>query len=55
MAAAKELYEFAWHATREEGLLREEALHMTLIGTPNQTEAVKSNLENRSPVYRDRT
>ena len=55
VAAAKELHEFAWHATREEGLLREEALQMTLIGTPNQTEAVKSNLENRSPVYRART
>jgi enoyl-CoA hydratase/carnithine racemase len=55
VAAAKALYESAWHATREEGLLHEEILQRSLIGSPNQKEAVKSNLENRSPVYKDRT
>jgi enoyl-CoA hydratase/carnithine racemase len=55
VAAAKALYESAWHATSEEGLMREEILQRSLIGSFNQTEAVNSNLEKRSPVYTDRT
>ena len=55
VAAAKALYDSVWHATKEEGLLREEILQRSLMGSPNQVEAVKSNFEKRSPVYKDRT
>ncbi len=38
---------------QEEGLQLEAQLQATLIGRPNQIEAVKANLEGRSPEFRD--
>lgn len=55
IAAGKQLFESAWHSSPEEGLKLEEALQRTLIGTPNQIEAVKANFENREPEFRDRS
>ena len=40
---------------RKEGLLALEAkLQRSLIGQPNQAEAVRANLEKRAPKFRDR-
>jgi hypothetical protein len=33
--------------------LLEEQLQRSLIGKPNQVEAVKANLEKRAPVFKD--
>ncbi len=54
IVAGKKLMESTWHGTSEEGLLREEEIQKTLIGTPNQIEAVMSNFEKRDPNYRER-
>jgi len=37
----------------EEGLRLEESIQLTLIGKPNQIEAVQANLEKRAPVFKD--
>lgn len=49
----KQLLETAWHADAETGLKLEEKLQLSLIGTPNQTEAVKANFEKRDPKFSD--
>jgi enoyl-CoA hydratase/carnithine racemase len=49
----KQLLEEAWHADTETGLKLEEKLQRALIGTPNQTEAVRANFEKRDPRYED--
>lgn len=54
VAAAKELYETAWHAAPETGLRLEETLQKTLIGSENQIEAVSANFEKRMPVFKER-
>jgi len=54
VAACKQLFETAWHSTAEEGLKLEEKLQRTLIGSPNNVEAVMSNFEKREPNYKDR-
>lgn len=51
--AGKRLLEMSWHADERTGLELEASLQGTLIGTPNQVEAVKANLENRVPVFKD--
>jgi enoyl-CoA hydratase/carnithine racemase len=51
--AAKKLLQQSWQGTVAEGLLLEEQLQRSLIGKPNQVEAVKSNLEKRAPAYKD--
>jgi enoyl-CoA hydratase/carnithine racemase len=51
--AAKALLSEAYTAEPSAGLRREEALQRTLLGTPNQAEAVKANMEKRSPRFAD--
>ena len=51
--AAKKLLDEVWHGSRERGLLMESAVEMTLIGSPNQIEAVTANFEKRAPRFRD--
>ena len=54
VAAGKRLLDKAWHGDTKEGLLLEESLQRTLIGTPNQIEAVMANFEKRTPHFIDR-
>jgi len=54
IAAGKQLLESAWHSSAGEGLKLEETLQRSLISSPNQTEAVKANFENREPDFKDR-
>jgi enoyl-CoA hydratase/carnithine racemase len=42
--AAKKLYDSAWHAPVEEGLKLETELQVSLIGSPNQIEAVRAGI-----------
>ena len=51
--AAKQLLETAWRGDQATGLELEQRLQATLIGRPNQVEAVKANFENRAPKFRD--
>ncbi len=49
--AGKELYETAWHADERTGLELEEKLQLSLIGSPNQKEAIMANFEKRAPDF----
>jgi enoyl-CoA hydratase/carnithine racemase len=51
--AAKQLLTAAPLVGVDEGLLLEEKLQRTLIGRPNQVEAVQANLEKRDPKFDD--
>jgi enoyl-CoA hydratase/carnithine racemase len=51
--AAKRLFDGAFFGSLEEGLRLEEELQRSLIGRPNQIEAVKANVEKRAPRFRD--
>lgn len=51
--AAKKLLNAVWHGDSARGLLMESELEMTLIGTPNQLEAVSSNFTGQAPAYKD--
>jgi enoyl-CoA hydratase/carnithine racemase len=51
--AAKELLEGAEQGDVASGLLLEERLQRSLMGKPNQVEAVRANLEKRAPKFRD--
>lgn len=52
--AAKNLLEQAYLIDDEyEGLRLEEDLQRTLIGSPNQVEAVTANMQKRAPVFTD--
>ena len=51
--AAKRLLEGAWSGDVAEGLRLEEELQRSLLGRPNQVEAVRANLERRPPKFRD--
>ena len=51
--AAKKLLNASGLVSLEEGLRLEEKLQAELIGSPNQVEAVKANLEKRAPRFRD--
>jgi enoyl-CoA hydratase/carnithine racemase len=51
--AAKKLLNEVWHGDSARGLLMESELEMTLIGTPNQLEAVSANFEKRMPTFKD--
>jgi len=51
--AGKRLLNEAWVGSPAEGLALEEALQRTLIGSPNQIEAVAANLEKRAPRFSD--
>ncbi len=49
--AGKRLLEQAWRVTIEEGLRLEEQIQRSLIGSPNQVEAVQANMEKRAPKF----
>jgi len=51
--AAKKLLNEVWHGDSARGLLMESELEMTLIGTPNQLEAVAANFEKRTPKFKE--
>ncbi len=51
--AGKKLYEDSWHADAGTGLELEARLQTSLIGQPNQVEAVMANFEKRSPEFKD--
>lgn len=51
--AAKTLLGRAVTATLEDGLRLEEALQRSVLGRPNQLEAVWANLEKRPPKFSD--
>jgi len=51
--ADKRLLEAAWHAEPAEGLALEATEQKGLMGSPNQREAVKANMENRAPEFGD--
>lgn len=54
IAAAKNLLDTAWRAPADEGLRLEASLQRSLIGSPNQIEAVAANFEKRAPRFSDR-
>jgi enoyl-CoA hydratase/carnithine racemase len=51
--AGKQLFEDSWLGSRRDGFALEEKLQRSLIGSPNQLEAVKANLEKRAPQFAD--
>ncbi|HEX2485570.1 MAG TPA: crotonase/enoyl-CoA hydratase family protein [Myxococcota bacterium] len=51
--AAKRLLEGAYEGDVASGLRLEEELQRSVIGKPNQVEAVRANLEQRPPRFRD--
>ena len=51
--AGKKVLERAYTADPVEGLKLEEGIQRTLLGSPNQIEAVKSNMEKRPPAFSD--
>jgi enoyl-CoA hydratase/carnithine racemase len=53
--AIKSLINASWHDTVESALQREAMLQISVLGKPNQTEAVTANLEKRVPNFQDAT
>lgn len=53
MRAIKQLINFSLEESPDRALRREADLQLSLIGTPNQREAVMANLHKREPRYRD--
>jgi enoyl-CoA hydratase/carnithine racemase len=51
--SAKRLFNETGFGSVNEGFLLESELQKKLIGTPNQVEAVRANLEKRAPVFKD--
>ena len=51
--AGKRLLEEAWHGDERSGLELEASLQTSLIGSPNQVEAIKANFENRPARFQD--
>jgi enoyl-CoA hydratase/carnithine racemase len=51
--AGKRLLNESVQVSVDEGLQLEASVQATLIGKPNQTEAVRANLEKRSPAFAD--
>ncbi len=51
--ASKRLLNAAWRADATTGLALEEGLQLTLLGTPNQLEAVNAGLEKRVATFAD--
>lgn len=51
--AAKAMINQAWLLPEPEALYREAQLQMSLLGAPNQAEAVMANVESRAPVFVD--
>ena len=53
--AIKSLMNDSWHDSVEGALKREAELQMSLLGKPNQAEAVTANLEKRTPNFSSAT
>ena len=53
--ASKALLDSAWRADARRGLALEEELQRTLLGSPNQMEAVNASLAKRLPTFADPT
>ena len=51
--AAKRLYDTAWHAPAEEGLLLETELQRALIGSPNQIASVQAGMGGEPARFAD--
>lgn len=51
--AAKQLWNQALEGSIEEGLRLEEKLQTSIMGKPNQLEAVQANLQKRAPAFSD--
>lgn len=51
--AAKRLWNEAFQGSIRDGLVLETELQKTLLGSPNQIEAVKANMEKREPKFED--
>ncbi len=51
--AGKRLLEEAWNADAEVGLKLEAKLQQSLLGSPNQIEAVQANFQKRAPKFQD--
>jgi enoyl-CoA hydratase/carnithine racemase len=51
--ASKRLFDAAYTGSHQEGLRLEEEIQRTVIGKPNQLEAVMAGLQKRPPVFRD--
>jgi enoyl-CoA hydratase/carnithine racemase len=51
--AAKRLLNEAWHGEEKYGLVLETDLVRTLVGSPNQVEAIQANFENRRPMFQN--
>ncbi|HZZ89287.1 MAG TPA: crotonase/enoyl-CoA hydratase family protein [Caulobacteraceae bacterium] len=51
--AAKKILNAAVMSTAREGLVMESVEQLKLIGSPNQVEAVMSNMQKRAPAYAD--
>lgn len=49
--AIKRLFDEAWHSNTGESLRLEATLQSTLMGAPNQLEAVMANLQKREPEF----
>jgi len=50
--AGKRLLDQAWQVSTAEGLRLEEEMQVSLMGSPNQVEAVQANMEKRAPKFR---
>ena len=53
--AIKALINTSWQGTVESALQREAKLQISVMGKPNQIEAVAANLEKRAPNFQDAT
>ncbi len=51
--AGKRLFNESWDGSKAEGLRLEEDIQRALLGGANQIEAVKANVEQRAPTFRD--
>jgi enoyl-CoA hydratase/carnithine racemase len=49
----KRLFNAAWHMSEAEALALEAELQLGVLGTENQLEAVKANVERRKPEFND--
>lgn len=51
--AGKRLWNTVMEGTTEDNLVLEERLQVSLVGQPNNREAIQANLENRPPQFKD--
>jgi len=51
--AAKKLLNEVWHGDSARGFMMESELMMTIMGTPNQLEAITANFTGQSPAFKD--